>query len=180
MKIFKIMNSINGETPLYYEKKDTKQRDISSEERELLDRQAEQLDRLTVIAEEQHDLSKEDREYYEEVFRDANTPEAQKAMADLQERLTGTRPEEGSITNDTLLRDVLVGSSGEMQKATQEFVVQQQQDFDSFEGELSGLSQDYVKSLTSIGDDYQADLAETKAGLGTIDQDILSREKGAS
>jgi len=36
-----------------------------------------------------------------------------------------------------------------------------------------------VKSLTSIGDDYQADLAETKAGLGTIDQDILSRERGA-
>ena len=156
------------------------QRPVTDEERRLWDSQAEQLDSLKMIAEEQHGLAKEDREYYESVFRDANTPEAQKAMADLQEQLTGTRPTEGDLTTDTLLRDVLVGSSGEMQAATKEFVAKQQEEFGKFEGELSGLSQEYVSKLDQIGTDYAAELAETKAALGTADVDILSRETGAA
>lgn len=156
------------------------QRPVTDEERRLWDAQAEHLDSLKTIAEEQHGLALEDRAYYEDVFRDASTPEAQKAMADLQEQLTGTRPTEGDLTTDTLLRDVLVGSSGEMQAATKEFVAQQQKDFAEFEGELSGLSQEYVSKLDQIGTDYAAELAETKAALGTADADVLARETGAA
>ena len=156
------------------------QRPVTDEERRLWDAQAEHLDSLKTIAEEQHGLALEDREYYESVFRDANTPEAQKAMADLQEQLTGTRPAEGNLTTDSLLRDVLVGSSGEMQQATKEFVAKQQADFEAFEGELSGLSQEYVSKLDQIGTDYAAELAETKAALGTADADVLARETGAA
>lgn len=156
------------------------QREATAEEKALWASQAEQLDSLKVIAEEQHGLALEDREYYEEVFRDASTPEAQTAYADLQEQLTGTRPAEGSITSDTLLRDVLVGSSGEMQRATGEFVAKQQADFDAFEGELTGLSQDYVSSIKAINKDYQAELADIKSGLGTADAAVLARETGAA
>ena len=156
------------------------QREATEEEKALWQSQADQLDRLATVAEEQHGLALEDRAYYEEVFRDADTPEAQTAFADLQEQLTGTRPTEGSITSDTLLRDVLVGSSGEMQRATGEFVTKQQEDFDAFEGELTGLSQDYISSIKTIGDDYQAELADIKSGLGTADEAVLARETGAA
>jgi hypothetical protein len=156
------------------------QRQATTEEKALWDSQAEQLDSLKVIAEEQHGLALEDRAYYEEVFRDADSSEAQTAMADLQESLTGTRPAEGSLTTDTLLRDVLVGSTGEMQKATETFVAKQQEDFDAFEGELTGLSQTYVDSIKSIGTEYADQLAQTKAELGTASADILSRETGAA
>jgi hypothetical protein len=178
MKIFEMMRSMNGEIPSSYNKKDTKQRAISEEERALLDRQADQLDRLTTVAEEQFALSKEDRARYEEVFINADTPEAQEAMADLQERLTGKRPT-GQLTTETLLRDVLIGSSGEMKKATEAFVTNQQQEFDSYKGELSGLSNDFVNTIKNVNETYQGQLQTTKDKMGTIDQDILSREKGA-
>jgi len=156
------------------------QRPVTAEEKRLWDAQADQLDSLRVVAEEQHGLALEDREYYEEVFRDANTPEAQTAFADLQEQLTGTRPKEGSITSDSLLRDVLVGSSGEMQRATKQFVAQQEKDFGEFKGKLSGLSKEYASQIKSIGSDYQSELADIKSKLGTADEDILSRETGAA
>ena len=155
------------------------ERPVTEEERALWDSQAEQLDSLAMIAEEQHDLSKEDRAHYEEVFRDANTPEAQTAMADLQEQLTGTRPT-GELNTDTLLRDVLIGSSGEMQAATKEFVARQQSDFEAYEGELSGLSKDYVSQLETVGAGYEEELADIKSKLGTADASILSRETGAA
>ena len=172
------MRSVNGEIPSCYAKKDNEERDISSEERALLDRQADQLDQLTEIAQEQFDLSKEDRARYEEVFIEADTPQAQAAMAELQELLTGTKPT-GTLTTETLLRDVLVGSSGEMKKATESFIAQQQADFEGYKGELTGLSKDFSDTIGTINKDYQAELQTAKEAVGTIDQDILSRETGA-
>ena len=173
------MRQISGEIPSSYAKKDTEERELSQEEKDLLASQQEQLSQLTDIAQEQWDISKEDRATYEEVFRDADTPEAQEAFKDLQELMTGTRPT-GDVTSDTLLRDVLVGSTGEMKTATEEFVVKQQADFDSYEGELSGLSKDYSDSISNINTEYQSELQSTKDNMGTIDNDILSREQGAA
>ena len=154
-------------------------RELTTQELDLLESQDAQLQQLTDIAQEQFDISKEDRETYEAIFRDADTPEAQTAIADLQELMTGKRPT-GKVTTDMLLRDVLIGSTGEMKKATEQFVVKQQADFDAYEGELTGLSKEFADTIKQVSTDYQADLAQTKADMGTIDQDILSREKGAA
>ena len=62
MKIFEIMRQVNGEIPSSYAKKDTEQRELSDQELELLESQKEQLDQLVNIAQEQWDISKEDRE----------------------------------------------------------------------------------------------------------------------
>jgi len=178
MKIFEIMRSINGETPSAYHKKDSKQRELSPQELELLSSQKDQLDQLVNIAQEQFDISKEDRETYERVFRDAASPEAQEKIKDLQEIMTGTRPK-GDVTTDMLLRDVLVGSTGEMKKATEQFVVQQQKTFDNYKGELTGLSREFADTIKGINTDYQTELQTAKENMGTIDADILSRETGA-
>ena len=174
------MRQVNGEIPSSYAKKDTEQRELSDQELELLESQKEQLDQLVNIAQEQWDISKEDRETYERVFRDANSPEAQQLIGELYSTMTGKQPPDGQITTDMLLRDVLVGSTGEMKKATEQFVLQQQELFDGYKGELSGLSKEYADSIRTINQDYQSELQTAKENMGTIDEDMLSREKGAA
>ena len=179
MKIFELVRSFNGETPLAYYKKDTKQRELSAQELALLESQDKQLKQLADIAQEQWNISKEDRATYESVFRDASSPEAQEKIRDLQELMTGTRPS-GTVTTDMLLRDVLIGSTGEMKKATELFVVDQQNMFDGYKGELTGLSKTFADSIKQINTDYQSEMQTAKESMGTIDTDILSREKGAA
>ena len=179
MRAFNFLREISGEIPTAYHKKDTKQRELTAQELELLNSQKTQLDQLVNIAQEQFDISKEDRETYEKVFRDADTPEAQEKIKDLQEIMTGTRPS-GQVTTDMLLRDVLIGSTGEMKKATEQFVTQQAETFDKYKGELGGLSTEYVDTIKSANEQYQTELQTAKEQMGTIDTDILSRETGAA
>ena len=159
--------------------KGSSQRPVTEEERALWDMQTQQLESLMTIAEDQNALAKEDREQYIDAFRNAEDPQAQSLIADLQEKLTGERPE-GNITTDVLLRNVLIGSSGKMQEATKEFVALQEQQFADYKGELSGLSQDYVGKLQEVSKGYEDEIQKTKDAMGTIDQGILSRETGAA
>ena len=61
------------------------QRPVTPEEQRLWDSQANQLDSLAAIAEEQFQLSKEDRARYEQAFINPDDPAAKTIFADLQE-----------------------------------------------------------------------------------------------
>jgi hypothetical protein len=63
------------------------QRAVTQQELDLWDSQKKNLDSLTKIAEEQYNLSTEDRNYYEKVFREGTDTEAKTALAKLQSHL---------------------------------------------------------------------------------------------
>ena len=64
-------------------------RKVTEEEKRLWDSQTKNLDSLTKIAEEQYNLSKEDRDYYEKTFREGTDTDAKNALAKLQSQITG-------------------------------------------------------------------------------------------
>ena len=60
------------------------QREATEQEKQLWESQAQNLDMLTAIAEEQYGISEEERTYYEEVFREGSDTEAKAAIAKLK------------------------------------------------------------------------------------------------
>ena len=101
------------------------QRAVTQQELDLWTAQKENLDSLTKIAEEQYNLSVEDRNYYEKVFREGTDTEAKTALAKLQSQITGktVSPESiKSVNIDSLLRDTILNSTPEFKDAASKVI----------------------------------------------------------
>jgi len=159
------------------------QREATEQEKQLWESQAKNLDALTQIAEDQYDLSVEDREYYEKVFREGSDTQAKEAIAKLQSQITGKPVDPASIqeTNiDSLLRDTILTSAPEFQEAAANLVSSSQQLTKQYGTDVTGLSQNFAQGLTDLTSNYSKELETIKQATGTIDQGILSRETGAA
>ena len=135
------------------------------------------------MAEDQYDLSVEDREYYEKVFREGSDTQAKEAIAKLQSQITGKPVDPASIqeTNiDSLLRDTILTSAPEFQEAAANLVSSSQQLTKQYGTDVTGLSQNFAQGLTDLTSNYSKELETIKQATGTIDQGILSRETGAA
>ena len=161
----------------------TTQRELSQEEKDLYAQQKVYLDQMGKIAEEQFGLSKEDRTYYENVFRTGTDTEARNAVADLRSKITGTKVDPNSIkeTNlDSLLRDLTLTSSAELKDAANNFAATTQKAFDLYGAKATGLSDKFSQQVGEYTKKYSEEIAKTQAETGTINQNILSRETGAA
>ena len=159
------------------------QRPVTPEERRLWDAQAEQLDSMAKIAEEQFNLSKEDRAYYENVFRDGTDTQAKEAIAKLQYQITGQEvplEEIQGVNVDQLLRDTILNSTPEFQEAATKYIDNASQLTSKYGTEVTGLSSSFSKSINDLTANYGQELQSIKEQTGTINQDVLSRETGAA
>ena len=162
---------------------DTSQRALTQEEKDLYAQQKVYLDQMGKIAEEQFGLSKEDRTYYEDVFRTGTDTEARNAVADLRSKITGTKVDPNSIkeTNlDSLLRDLTLTTSSELRDVTNKFAETTQKAYDLYGAKATGLSEKFSQQIGTYTKQYADEIAKTQAEAGTIKQDILSRETGAA
>ena len=159
------------------------ERPVTEEEKALWDSQAENLDMLTKIAEDQYNLSAEDRSYYEEVFRDGDDTEAKQAIAKLKGQITGQEVDPSTIDSvniDSLLRDTILNSTPEFESAAANLVSNSKELTSNYGAEVTGLSESFSKTLSDYNTSYQSELQSIKEQTGTINQDILSREVGAA
>lgn len=159
------------------------QRPVTAEERALWDSQKENLDVLTQISQDQYDLSVEDRNYYEEVFREGSDTEAKEAIAKLKGQITGETVDPASIESvniDSLLRDTLLNASPEFQFAAADLVTKSQELTSKYGTEVTGLSESFAKSINDYTTNYSEELQTIKEQTGTINQDVLARETGAA
>jgi hypothetical protein len=159
------------------------ERPVTAEERALWDSQSENLEMMTKIAEDQYNIGQEDREYYENVFREGSDTEAKQAIAELKSKITGTEvsaEEIESVDIDSLLRDTILNSTPEFQKAATELVTNSQQLTAKYGTSVTGISDTFSKSIGNLNTNYQAELQSIKEATGTINQDVLAREVGAA
>lgn len=159
------------------------QREISAEERRLLDTQSEYLKQMGDIAQKQFNLSEQDRTYYENVFRTGSDTEARTAIADLRSKITGTtvNPEDITSTNlDSLLRDLTLTSSTELKDVANKYISTANEAYQTYGAKATGLSDKFSSQIADYTKKYAEDIAKTQAETGTIRQNILSRETGAA
>ncbi len=161
----------------------TSQRPVTQQEKDLWESQAKNLDSLTRIAEDQYDLSVEDREYYEKVFREGSDTEAKDAIAKLRSMITGetVSPSEIESANiDTLLRDMILTATPEFQKLAGEVVSASNTLTSEYGAKVTGLSESFSKGIQDLSTNYSQELQQYKEQTGTINQDVLSREVGSA
>lgn len=159
------------------------ERPVTAEERRLWDAQAEQLDVLAKISEEQFGLSQEDRQYYEDIFRDGTDTQAKDAIAELQSRITGVPVDPATIESvniDTLLRDTILNATPEFQQAATAYIDSANQLTTQYGADVSGLSSAFSQGIQDLTSNYSQELQTIKEQTGTINQDVLSRETGAA
>ena len=135
----------------------TSQRELTQEEKDLYAQQKVYLDQMGKIAEEQFELSKEDRTYYENVFRTGTDTEARNAVADLRSKITGTTVDPNSIkeTNlDSLLRDLTLTTSSELRDVTNKFAETTQKAYDLYGAQATGLSEKFSQQIGTYTKQY--------------------------
>lgn len=158
-------------------------RPATPEERQLWATQSENLEMMTKIAEDQYNIGKEDRDYYENIFRDGTDTEAKQALAELKGRITGTEVDPNTIKDvsiDSLLRDTILSATPEFQKAATAVTETTNKLTESYGANVSGLSADFSKGIKDLNTNYQNELQQIKEQTGTINQDVLARETGAA
>lgn len=158
------------------------QREVTPEERALWDSQKTNLDAMTKIAQEQYNLSGEDRSYYEKVFREGSDTEAKDALAKLKSQITGTevKPEDiKSVNIDSLLRDTILNSTPEFQKSVTDYINNSNTLTSQYGKDVSGLSSTFSKGVQDLTANYSNEIQGLKEATGTINQDVLARETGA-
>ena len=159
------------------------QREVTPEERRLWDAQKNNLDSLTKIAEEQYNLSAEDRSYYEKVFREGSDTEAKSALAKLKSQITGTTVNAEDIKDvsiDSLLRDTILNSTPEFQEAANKVVESNNTLTQKYGADVTGLSKSFSDSLNQYTTNYQQELQTAKGQMGTANEDVLSRVQGSA
>jgi len=158
-------------------------RPVTAEEKELWSTQSENLKIMTQIAEDQYNIGQEDRDYYEKVFRDGTDTEAKQAIADLKTKITGEQVDPNTIAEvniDTLLRDTILNSTPEFQRAATELVSNSQELTSKYGADVTGLSKSFSQGVQDLNTNYQTELQQIKEQTGTINQDVLARETGAA
>jgi hypothetical protein len=159
------------------------QRAVTQQELDLWTAQKENLDSLTKIAEEQYNLSVEDRNYYEKVFREGTDTEAKTALAKLQSQITGktVSPESiKSVNIDSLLRDTILNSTPEFKDAASKVIQGQESLTKQYGAEVTGLSKAFTDSIQGFTDKYNQELQTTKEQMGTANADVLARQTGTT
>ena len=158
-------------------------RTLTPTELRLLDTQRENLEVLTDIAEESYNVSKEDRNYYEKVFRDGTDTEAKQAVADLKYKITGEKVDPNTIADvniDTLLRDTVLNATPEFQRAATGYIESANELTKTYGEDVTGLSKAFSQGIQDLNTNYQTELQQIKEQTGTINQDVLARETGAA
>jgi hypothetical protein len=159
------------------------ERPVTAEEKRLWDTQADNLDAMTALAQDQYDLGVEDREYYEKVFREGSDTEAKTAIAKLKSQITGeevSADEISSVNIDSLLRDTILSATPEFQKLANDVVSTSNELTTKYADNVTGISQSFSKGIQDLTKNYSNELQTIKDQTGTINQDILSRETGAA
>jgi hypothetical protein len=159
------------------------QRAVTQQELDLWDSQKKNLDSLTKIAEEQYNLSTEDRNYYEKVFREGTDTEAKTALAKLQSQITGKEVSPESIKSvniDSLLRDTILNSTPEFKDAASKVIQGQESLTKQYGAEVTGLSKAFTDSIQGFTDKYNQELQTTKEQMGTANADVLARQTGTT
>ena len=159
------------------------QRPVTQQELDLWTAQKENLDSLTKIAEEQYNLSVEDRNYYEKVFREGTDTEAKTALAKLQSQITGktVSPESiKSVNIDSLLRDTILNSTPEFKDAASKVIQGQESLTKQYGAEVTGLSKAFTDSIQGFTNKYSQELQTTKEQMGTANADVLARQTGTT
>ena len=158
-------------------------RTLTPTELKLIETQDENLQVLTKIAQESYDLSAEDRDYYERVFREGSDTEAKEAVAKLKSTITGQEVNAEDIENvniDTLLRDTILNSTPEFQAAATSYIDNASKLTSDYGQESSGLSSSFASGIKDLTNNYSQELETIKSNVGTIDKTILARETGAA
>ena len=159
------------------------QRPVTQQELDLWTAQKENLDSLTKIAEEQYNLSIEDRNYYEKVFREGTDTEAKTALAKLQSQITGktVSPESiKSVNIDSLLRDTILNSTPEFKDAASKVIQDQESLTKQYGSDVTGLSKAFTDSIQGFTNKYSQELQTTKEQMGTANADVLARQTGTT
>ena len=158
-------------------------RTLTPTELRLIDTQRENLEVLTDIAQESFNLSQEDRDYYEKTFREGSDTEAKQALAKLRSQITGMEVDPNTIDSvniDSLLRDTILNSTPEFQKAATDYISTASELSSKYGSDISGLSKEFTDSINKYTTNYQDEIQSIKEQTGTINQDVLSRETGAA
>ena len=159
------------------------QRSVTQQELDLWTAQKENLDSLTKIAEEQYNLSIEDRNYYEKVFREGTDTEAKTALAKLQSQITGKEVSPESIKSvniDSLLRDTILNSTPEFKDAASKVIQGQESLTKQYGSDVTGLSKAFTDSIQGFTNKYSQELQTTKEQMGTANADVLARQTGTT
>ena len=159
------------------------QRPVTQQELDLWTAQKTNLDSLTKIAEEQYNLSTEDRNYYEKVFREGTDTEAKTALAKLQSQITGKTVSPSSIESvniDSLLRDTILNSTPEFKDAASKVIQGQETLTKQYGADVTGLSKSFTDSIQGFTDKYSSELQTTKEQMGTANADVLARQTGTT
>ena len=139
-------------------------RPITFNELLLMDAQTENLKALTKIAEEQFDIGKEDRAYYEKIFREGSDTEAKEALAKLQEKITGraVSPETIKAVNiDSLLRDTILSATPEFKVAADLYIKNSNLLTDKYGSDVTGISDAFKTQLSSYTANYGKEVEES-------------------
>lgn len=158
-------------------------RTLTPTELKLIETQDENLQVLTRIAEDSYDLSTEDREYYERVFREGTDTQAKEAVAKLKSTITGQEVNPSEIQNvniDELLRDTILNATPEFQEAATKYIDNANELTSNYGVEATGLSSAFSTGVKNLTSNYSQELEQIKSQTGTINQDVLARETGAA
>ena len=159
------------------------ERPVTQQELDLWESQKTNLDSLTKIAEEQYNLSEEDRNYYEKVFREGTDTEAKTALAKLKSTITGTEVSADSIKDvsiDSLLRDTILTATPEFAESANKFIASQEALTKNYGAEVTGLSSAFSKSIEGFTNKYSNELQNISDTMGTANKDILATQTGTS
>ena len=159
------------------------QREVTQQEKDLWSAQEASIESLTKIGEEQYNISVEDRDYYEKVFREGTDTEAKTALAKLKSTITGTEVSADSIKDvsiDSLLRDTILTATPEFAESANKFIASQEELTKNYGAEVTGLSSAFSKSIEGFTNKYSNELQNISDTMGTANKDILARQTGTS
>ncbi len=159
------------------------QREVTQQEKDLWSAQEASIESLTKIGEEQYNISVEDRDYYEKIFREGTDTEAKTALAKLQSTITGTEVSADSIKDvsiDSLLRDTILTATPEFAESASKLISSQEELTKNYGAEVTGLSSAFSKSIEGFTNKYSDELQNISDTMGTANKDILATQTGAS
>ena len=159
------------------------QRAVTQQEKDLWSAQEASIKSLTKIGEEQYNISVEDRDYYEKIFREGTDTEAKTALAKLKSTITGTEVSADSIKDvsiDSLLRDTILTATPEFAESASKLISSQEALTKNYGAEVTGLSSAFSKSIQGFTDKYSNELQNISNTIGTANKDILATQTGTS
>jgi hypothetical protein len=179
------------------------ERELTQQELDLLETQKYSLDRATAVAEEQFNLSKEDREYFEDVFRNPDKMDSATIQSRVDSIISKANIDDdkkaelkGLVTDslssgmgvDEILFETVKASSPIAKTQLDSWYETTAQLGKDYISQTSGLSKSFADKLQTTSDEIASGSYEfqSQAGrlqtigqeMGTADGDIYARTKG--